>query len=259
MEREFMEAAVSGASKVQLTRIYKEHYNLSDDDIDRLIKLCSFRQKPERIDYKRFADLPITLKGKRIYYPFTQIYTYDDLVTEEEAEELIEKIEQNLEPSTVVNKEDHDFVSPYRTSKTAALHYFHDPLYLAVDKRITGVIGLNPFYGESMQCQKYEIGQFYKEHHDFFTPFTKEYETYCTWMGQRTWTAMLYLNDVEEGGETFFKQLKLTIKPKRGTLIAWNNLYSNGIPNLKTLHEAKPPISGPKYVITKWFRSWSLI
>ena len=28
-------------------------------------------------------------------------------------------------------------------------------------------------------------------------------------MGQRTWTTMIYLNDVEEGGETYFKYLNL--------------------------------------------------
>ena len=110
-----------------------------------------------------------------------------------------------------------------------------------------------------MQGQKYLPGQYYKEHHDFFTPFTAEFKTYCEWMGQRTWTTMIYLNDVEEGGETYFKHLKLKIKPEKGLLIAWNNLFFNGIPNYKTLHEALPPISGDKYIITKWWRSWSLI
>ena len=70
---------------------------------------------------------------------------------------------------------------------------------------------------------------------------------------------MCYLNGVEEGGETFFKHLKLKIKPQRGMAVIWNNLYKNGIPNYKTLHEACPPISGNKYVVTKWFRSWNLI
>ena len=70
---------------------------------------------------------------------------------------------------------------------------------------------------------------------------------------------MVYLNDVESGGETRFKLLNKSFKPKRGQLLLWNNLYRNGIPNFKTLHEALPPISGDKYVITKWFRSWSLV
>ena len=55
-------------------------------------------------------------------------------------------------------------------------------------------------------------------------------------MGQRTWTTMIYLNDVKEGGETYFKHLKLKVKPKEGMLLAWNNLYRNGFPNNKTMH-----------------------
>ena len=70
---------------------------------------------------------------------------------------------------------------------------------------------------------------------------------------------MLYLNDVEEGGETYFKHLNLKIKPKKGLLIGWNNLYKNGFPNYKTMHEALPPLIKSKYIITKWWRSWSLI
>jgi prolyl 4-hydroxylase len=120
-------------------------------------------------------------------------------------------------------------------------------------------MGLMPFLGETMQAQRYEPGQYYKEHWDFFMPGTQENRIYCEWMGQRTWTAMIYLNDVEKGGETYFKHLKLRVKPERGLLLVWNNLYKNGLPNLKTMHEAVPPISGNKYVITKWFRSYSLI
>ena len=52
-------------------------------------------------------------------------------------------------------------------------------------------------------------------------------------MGQRTWTTMIYLNDVEEGGETYFKYLNLKIKPKKGLLIGWNNLYINGFLTIK--------------------------
>ena len=120
-------------------------------------------------------------------------------------------------------------------------------------------MNLEPFFGETMQAQKYEIGEYYKEHYDFFSPFNHEYKTYCEWMGQRTWTTMIYLNDVEEGGETYFKHLNLKIKPKKGLLIGWNNLYKNGFPNYKTMHEALPPLIKSKYIITKWWRSWSLI
>lgn len=256
---EFMKSAVGGVSKAQIIRTFKERYDMTDDEIAHVIRLCSFRTKPKNIDYKQLCAANITKVGNRILYPFTQIYTVDDFVTPEECGSLMGLIDSRLRPSTVSDESDSCLVSDYRTSQTSDLHYFDDPLYLSLDRRIADTVGLQGFLGEIMQAQKYEPGQYYKEHWDFFMPTTKEYKIYCEWMGQRTWTAMVYLNDVEEGGETYFKHLKLRIKPKKGTLVAWNNLYRNGLPNFKTLHEACPPISGNKYVITKWFRSWSLI
>ncbi len=66
-------------------------------------------------------------------------------------------------------------------------------------------------------------------------------------------------DDVEKGGETQFPNINIKMKPKEGTLIAWNNLNIDGTNNENTLHEALPPESGKKYVITKWWRSWNLI
>ena len=256
---EFMKSAVGGVSRTQLIRTMKERHGLEDGEIDQIINLCSFRSRPKQINYKKFHAAKITKIGNRIFYPFTQVYTRDNILSKDECEELMQLIETRLRPSTVSDDSDSCLVSDYRTSQTADLHYFDDPLYLELDRRIVDTLGLYSFLGEIMQAQKYEPGQYYKEHWDFFMPTTKEYKIYCEWMGQRTWTAMVYLNNVAEGGETYFKHLNLRVKPKQGMLVAWNNLYKNGLPNLKTMHEACPPISGNKYVITKWFRSWGLI
>lgn len=256
---EFMKSAVGGVSKAQLIRTFRERYELDHDEIAQIMRLCSFRIRPECINYEKFYKAEITKTGNRIYYPFTQMYTLDNVLTDAECNEMMQLIDSRLRPSTVSDEADSCLVTDYRTSQTSDLHYFDDPLYLEIDRRIVDTLGLYSFLGEIMQAQKYEPGQYYKEHWDFFMPTSKEYKIYCEWMGQRTWTAMIYLNDVEEGGETYFKHLKLRIKPKKGMLIAWNNLYRNGLPNLKTMHEACPPISGNKYIITKWFRSWSLI
>ena len=72
--------------------------------------------------------------------------------------------------------------------------------------------------------------------------------------GQRTWTAMAYLNEPEEGGATRFRTIGKTIRPELGKLIAWNNLLPDGRPNPATLHQGMKVRRGVKYVITKWFR-----
>lgn len=257
--REFMMAAVGGVSKTQLLRTFREDHGWSDIDIEEAIEEAGFRVKPKKVDYKSFYNCPVTKKAQRINYPFTQIYKQENFLSEEECDRLIACMNTRLRPSTVSDEEDSNHVSSYRTSTTADLHYFEDDFYLSIDKRISEFMDLEPFLGETMQAQKYDPDQYFKEHWDFFDPFSKEYKIYCDWMGQRTWTTMIYLNDVENGGETYFKHLKLNVKPKRGLLLTWNNLYKNGVPNLKTMHEALPPKDENKYVITKWWRSWSLI
>jgi prolyl 4-hydroxylase len=256
---DLMKAAVGGVSKAQITRTLTATHGCTEADVERIISLCNFKSKPKYIDYESFYNLPVTKKAQRIFYPFTQVYTQENFLTAAECTDLIEIINATLRPSTVSDPKDACTVSDYRTSKTSDLHYFANPFFLDIDKKISEFMELGPFLGETMQAQKYDPGQYYKEHWDFFMPATKEYKVYCDWMGQRTWTSMIYLNDVQKGGETYFKHLNLKIKPKQGTLITWNNLYKNGLPNPKTMHEACPPVSGPKYVITKWWRSWSLI
>lgn len=82
-----------------------------------------------------------------------------------------------------------------------------------------------------------------------------ELETFSTpTLGQRTWTFMLYLNEPEEGGETDFPSLGVTVKPRTGRAVIWNSLKEDGTPNSRTLHHGMQVRKGFKAVITKWFR-----
>jgi hypothetical protein len=51
---------------------------------------------------------------------------------------------------------------------------------------------------------------------------------------------LIYLNDVEEGGETEFPQLPLAVNPKAGTMVVFPPMWP-------WLHAGRKPISGPKY------------
>ncbi|BCV00835.1 MAG: hypothetical protein CM15mV37_0810 [uncultured marine virus] len=52
--RYFIEASISGASKTQVRRKFKETYNLNDDQIKKLQYLAKFKKKPKKINYKEF-------------------------------------------------------------------------------------------------------------------------------------------------------------------------------------------------------------
>jgi prolyl 4-hydroxylase len=105
-----------------------------------------------------------------------------------------------------------------------------------------------------VQGQRYAIGQQFKPHHDFFYTDQGYYKAEAESGGQRTWTAMAFLNAPEGGGQTAFPELDLKIAPRAGNLLVWNNMDSDGEPNRFTLHQGMPVIAGVKYVITKWYR-----
>ena len=64
---------------------------------------------------------------------------------------------------------------------------------------------------------------------------------------ERIFSAVLYLNDLEEGGETYFNKLDISVHPKKGRLVLFpaNYVYE---------HEARKPVSDEKNVIVTWFR-----
>lgn len=62
----------------------------------------------------------------------------------------------------------------------------------------------------------------------------------------RIFSAVLYLNDVEEGGETYFKKFDVSVKPKAGRLVIFPANYAY-------IHEAKRTLSSDKFVAVTWF------
>ncbi len=179
-----------------------------------------------------------------------EIYVARNFVSPAECTALIERIDSDLHPSRLLADEpDPEF----RTSQTCNLSP-SDPLVAKIDRRVATLLGLPPEYAETLQGQRYAVGQQFKQHHDFFwtdQPYWPEQDRVG---GQRTWTAMGCLNDVEAGGQTFFERAGVRITPKRGNLIIWNNLDAAGEPNGYSLHQGMPVEKGTKYIFTKWFR-----
>ena len=176
-----------------------------------------------------------------------KIPNYLDVAT---CKRLVVMIDANRRPSTLLSDRGD---TSFRTSESCDMNR-HSPEIRPIDEGLADLLGLDPAWGETMQGQRYAPGQYFKAHHDYF----HEGESYWPAMkasgGQRVWTAMIFLNDVEEGGATWFPQAGVRVAPKRGTLLAWNNMLADGSPNPMTLHEGTAVSEGVKYIITKWFR-----
>jgi prolyl 4-hydroxylase len=163
---------------------------------------------------------------------------------------LIARIDERRRPSEIA---DDVGIANFRTSETCDLDW-HDPVVADVDRKIGDLLGLSLAASEPLQGQRYAPGQEFKPHTDTFEPGGYDFYIHTAGTGQRTWTAMIYLNEPEDGGATRFRTIGKTIQPEVGKLLAWNNLLPDGRPNPATLHQGMKVRRGTKYVLTKWFR-----
>ena len=124
----------------------------------------------------------------------------------------------------------------------------------SIEEKINALMGIDPVQGESIQGQRYAPGQQFKPHHDFFYTDQAYWQEMDKVGGQRTWTAMVFLNEPEAGGQTNFPKANIRITPRTGNLLTWNNMDEYGEPNPYSLHQGMPVEAGVKYVITKWYR-----
>ena len=181
------------------------------------------------------------------------LYIFRDFIGEQQCSQLIQLIDSRITPSPLFNDGDGAGI---RTSST---HYFADdqPVAIAVARRIDALLGLDHSHAETLQGQRYLPGEEYRHHCDFFRTDREHWHRERLRGGQRTWTAMLYLNAVEMGGATHFPRLDLSIQPEPDMLVVWNNMSEKGSANYATVHAGQPVLAGRKYVVTQWYRQCS--
>ncbi|UAA38004.1 2OG-Fe(II) oxygenase [Paraneptunicella aestuarii] len=184
--------------------------------------------------------------------PQIQLYGLPDLLTASECEDIIRIAQANFQPSKISAKSGYE---GFRTSTTCNLSFLSDPVVSQVESKIVQTLQLGVGENEVIQAQRYQQGQEFKQHTDYFEPGSDEYRQHASRRGQRTWTVMIYLNDDCKGGATEFLNVSRKFQPTRGYGLVWNNLLPNGVPNPDTLHQAHPVTAGEKFVITKWFRT----
>lgn len=180
-----------------------------------------------------------------------EIFAIGDFLDARECAHLVSLIDAVARPSDLVH--DGSFEN-YRTSYSGDIDQA-DPVVRAIERRLYDLLGIDLAWGETIQGQRYHPGQEFKEHCDWFDANQRYWREEDRRGGQRSWTAMAYLNDVEEGGTTAFTRLGVTIPPQKGALLVWNNNLPDGTVNWDTMHAGLPVERGVKYVITKWFRA----
>ena len=127
------------------------------------------------------------------------IVVLGNVLSDEECDELIEMSKNKLARSKVGSSRD---VNDIRTSSGAFLD--DNELTVKIEKRISSIMNVPASHGEGLHILNYEVDQQYKAHYDYFAEHSRSAAN------NRISTLVMYLNDVEEGGETFFPKLNLS-------------------------------------------------
>jgi prolyl 4-hydroxylase len=179
-----------------------------------------------------------------------QLYLYQGFLTLGDCQMLIDKIDAEAIPSTLYKGTE---VEGFRTSSSCNLNRW-DADVARVEARMSDVMGIDNSFAETMQGQRYYAGQEFKAHHDFFHPGQSYWQKEGPAGGQRSWTAMIFLNEPNKGGATEFAHLGIGVRPAAGMMLIWNNANLDGTLNYNSLHSGTPVIEGEKHIITKWYR-----
>lgn len=159
-------------------------------------------------------------------------------------------------------------LSEVRTSSGMFISKSKDPIVAGIEDKIATWTFLPKENGEDIQVLKYEHGQKYDPHFDYFTDAVN-----VAHGGHRIATVLMYLSDVEKGGETVFPSAEevsrhktsksnddlsecakkgIAVKPRKGDALLFFSLYPTAIPDATSLHGGCPVIEGEKWSATKW-------
>ncbi|KAL7119087.1 hypothetical protein ACP275_02G041400 [Erythranthe tilingii] len=209
------------------------------------------------------ASIPfqvLSWRPRAVYYP--------NFATDEQCQNVIKITKTKLRPSSLALRkgETAESTKGIRTSSGAFVSASEDNTGTLefIERKIARATMLPRSHGEAFNVLRYEIGQRYVSHYDSFNP-----AEYGPQHSQRIASFLLYLSDVEEGGETMFPFengsnmdigydyegcIGLKVKPRRGDGLLFYSLFPNGTIDQTSLHGSCAVVKGEKWVATKWIR-----
>jgi prolyl 4-hydroxylase len=182
------------------------------------------------------------------------VWVIDDFVTEEEQAHIVELGSQNMDVAKV-SRLGRNSTSEKRTGSVGWVKHNQTPIVRGLVRRIGDLVGLPVTHAESLQVVHYAETQQYKPHFDAWDIATPKGKEKTARGGNRLVTALMYLNEVDEGGGTGFPKLDLEVEAIPGRLCLFHNLsVGSHERHPHALHGGLPVIAGEKWACNLWFR-----
>lgn len=185
-----------------------------------------------------------------LHYP-NLLYMIMGVLTDEECQELIDLAEDGrFKSAKLLGRK----VDGYRISDTATLP--NTGINLVFRQWVSDLIGVPLENLEPTVVNRYQPGGIFKEHMDYFHKGEAYYEEHMKEAGQRTHTAVLYLNDPGrdyEGGATYFPRLNVRSVAAPGAVTVWWNCHDGKV-QPQTMHTGEEVTKGTKYIAVVFAR-----
>lgn len=195
------------------------------------------------------GEIRILARSERPY-----VVALGNVLTADECAALIEYARPNLKRAEVVGANPGEsMVDERRTADETVIELGETPLVARIDARIRELTGLPVAHGEGLQVMHYRVGGEYQPHFDFFDGATPGSLSRLRF-GQRVATMVIYLNDVEAGGETAFPDAGIEVAPQAGNAVYFAYADAQGRCDRLSFHGGNPVVAGEKWIATKWLR-----
>lgn len=178
----------------------------------------------------------------------------DDVFDQTLADHIIALGQDRLAPAGVINAKGGTKKSDTRTNHASVIDQWSDPAMTDLVSKISSFVRLPPENTETSQLLRYEGEQRFDPHPDAFGNTVGGQQSMASG-GQRLFTTICYLNDVEGGGETEFPELKIKVAPKVGrVLIFGNTRLGTGQAHPHSYHAGRAVTGGEKFALSLWWR-----
>ena len=176
-----------------------------------------------------------------------RIARHEALLSAGECAFLIALAEPRMRRATIFHDELQRFVEdPVRRSDRSGFPVVSEwPFVRAINRRIAAATGTSVEQGEPLQVLRYAEAQEYRPHFDAHPGMDNP----------RILTALVWLNEDFEGGETSFPDIGLDCRGRTGDLLVFANTYGDERPDPRTRHAGRPVTSGVKYLASRWIRA----
>ncbi|MHA6845364.1 2OG-Fe(II) oxygenase [Ralstonia syzygii] len=180
-----------------------------------------------------------------------------DLLSTQECDALIEQARSRLTTSYVIEYESGQEVVNEATRSCSCASFPPEEMSMLqkrIVERAARLVGQPGAHCEGVTFARYLPGEQFRPHVDYFRGAVLNNDKIMGSSGHRIATVLLYLNEVEAGGATFFPNPGFEVRPQKGGALYFAYQQADGSMDPTSLHEGCAVTQGEKWIATLWFR-----